>query len=172
MLDSGPAVPPTGVSTTSARSPATRRRSRDRCTRSPARSRRFAAATRRSSSARGTCARTRRSWDASLNAALVLAAPGDVRDRFTCHQAARDGSHRSDDGHRLRLVSLELLAPEERRAGRMRVGLPPRSSGADRALGSAASIRRWTGRSTELSTASDSALATDAVPIRRNVGVF
>ena len=69
------------------------------------------------------------------------------------------------------VVSLELLSPENHRAGRKRVGLPARTGGA-MAL---SDLLLYSGNADEvpdLAAARDSALATNVLPMSRNLGVF
>ena len=119
-------------------------------------------------------------WDArrdttllgrSLRAALVLVAPTGELTIARDSEARAVGrlwtTARLDSG----LVSLEVLAPAERRAGRMRIGIPARDTGrivlSDLLLfaPSAAPTNR-------LEAVRDSALATNEVSGARGVGVY
>ena len=106
-----------------------------------------------------------------LNAALVLAAPGDVRIVSRATEQRSVGRIEATTVIDSGWISLELLAPAERRAGRLRIGLPTRSSGRV-ALSDLLFYSPMDRPVEELSTARDSALATDAAPFNRNVGVF
>ncbi len=69
------------------------------------------------------------------------------------------------------LVSLELLAPQDRRAARARLGIPPRTTG--RVSISDLLLYSWTpGPPATLTRVCDSMLATDAVPLTRPLGVY
>ena len=128
---------------------------------------------------RGDSALVVAAWDArrdttllgrALNAAIVVASPaGELT-------VARDSGARTvgrlwvtapvDSG----LVSLELLAPAERRAARARIGLPPRDTG--RIMLSDLLLYAPTPADTRLETVRDSALATNVVTGARGVGVY
>jgi hypothetical protein len=106
-----------------------------------------------------------------LNAALVLAAPGDVRAVSRATEQGAVGRIEAtallDSGW----IGLELLAPTERRAGRLRLGLPRRSVG--RVALSDLLFYSPTDRPVDdLAAARDSALAMNVAPFNRNVGVF
>ena len=119
-------------------------------------------------------------WDArrdttllgrAFNAALVLASPAGTL------TVARDSGARTvgrlwaaaplDSG----IVSLELLAPAERRAARARVGLPPRDSGRI-VLSDLLLFEPSPASSNRLEAVRDSALATNVASGARGVGVY
>jgi hypothetical protein len=119
-------------------------------------------------------------WDAradttligrTLDAALVLAAPGEVRTVARAPASRAVGRIATtallDSG----VVSLELLASADRRAGRVRVGLPPRPAGR-LALSDLLLCAPTAGTVSELAVARDSALASDVVPGSRAIGGF
>ena len=128
---------------------------------------------------RGDSALVVAAWDArrdttllgrELQAALVVASPsGELT-------VARDSGAKTvgrlwteaplDSG----IVSLELLAPAERRAARARVGLPPRDTG--RIVLSDLLLYTPTPAGTTLEAVRDSALATSDVSGARGVGVY
>jgi hypothetical protein len=69
------------------------------------------------------------------------------------------------------LVSLELLATEDKRAARVRTGLPPRGSG--RLALSSLLLYSPTGEPAyDIAAVKDSALASTTIPMSRNVGVY
>ncbi|HEY4129369.1 MAG TPA: hypothetical protein VGM50_02035 [Gemmatimonadaceae bacterium] len=107
----------------------------------------------------------------SLNAALVLAAPGDVRgfSRSTERPAVGriEATALIDTGW----ISLEVLAPKEHRAGRLRVGLTKRSTGRV-ALSDLLFYAPMDRQVDRLAIARDSALTAAVVPFNRNLGVF
>jgi len=106
-----------------------------------------------------------------VDAALVLAANGEQRGLSRRSDAGVRGSITAvgvlDSG----LVSLELLAPEERRAARRRIGVAARGTGrislSDLLLYSSSAASP-----TELEAVADSALANDVVPADRTLGVY
>jgi hypothetical protein len=106
-----------------------------------------------------------------LNAGLVLAAPGKIE---TVSRAANQravghiqATALIDSGW----ISLELLAPTEHRAGRMRVGLPRRSTGRI-TLSDLLFYAPIEGSPDSLAAVRDSALARDVAPLSGVVGVF
>ena len=106
-----------------------------------------------------------------LNAALVVAVPGEVRGVARAAEQKAVGRIETtallDSGW----ISLEVLAPAERRGGRLRVGLPKRSTG--RVALSDLLFYAPTDRPVDdLAAARDSALATNVVPFNRSIGVF
>jgi hypothetical protein len=69
------------------------------------------------------------------------------------------------------LVSLELLAPEDKRAARVRTGLPPRATG--RISLSSLLLYAPSGEPAyDIAAVKDSALASATIPMSRNVGVY
>lgn len=119
-------------------------------------------------------------WDArrdttllgrSLAAALVIARPGDAGTIARASDAKTVGhlvvTALVDSG----LVSLELLAKEDRRAARVRVGLAPREPGR-LALSDLLLYASSETAPLDLDAVRDSALASDVVPGSRRVGVF
>lgn len=106
-----------------------------------------------------------------LDAALVLAAPGEVRGVTRASKEGAVGRIQTtaliDSGW----ISLELLAPGDRRGGRMRVGLAKRSTGR-LALSDLLFYAPMQGAPDDLAAVRDSALATDVAPFNRAVGVF
>ena len=129
---------------------------------------------------RGDSALVVAAWDArrdttllgrTLQAALVLAPlAGDLvisRDS-TAHTVGRLwATGRLDSG----LVSLELLAPAERRAARLRLGLPARDT-ARIALSDLLLFAASGAPSSRLEVVRDSALATNVISGTRGVGVY
>ena len=119
-------------------------------------------------------------WDArrdttligrSIDAALVLAAPGSSATIVRVGESKTTGritvTGLIDSG----LVSLELLSRENHRAARVRLGVPPRSS--DRiALSDILLYAPSTSPAYELSAVRDSALASPIISPTRSVGVY
>lgn len=106
-----------------------------------------------------------------LDAALVVARRGEAAAIARVTDAKAVG-HLSvtglvDSG----VVSLELLAKEDRRAGRARVGLAPRAPGRI-ALSDLLLYTSSESAPTELTAVRDSALASTVVPTSRVIGVF
>ena len=106
-----------------------------------------------------------------LNAALVLAAPGEIRTVVRAEKQRAVGSIQATSLIDTGWISLELLAPTERRAGRLRVGLPKRSTGRV-TLSDLLFYAPMPGPIESLDAVRDSALARDVAPFNRAVGVF
>jgi hypothetical protein len=107
-----------------------------------------------------------------LNAALVLASPGHLQTVARAEKRRAVGSIQATALIDTGWISLELLAPAERRAGRLRVGLPRRSTGRV-ALSDLLFYAPIEGPPVEaLDAVRDSALARDVAPFGRAVGVF
>ncbi|HEY9227389.1 MAG TPA: hypothetical protein VIP11_12120 [Gemmatimonadaceae bacterium] len=119
-------------------------------------------------------------WDArrdttllgrSLNAALVLASPTDGQTLARIDSAKTTG--RIAVGGRIQsgVVSLELLAKDDRRAARVRVGIPERATTrvalSDLLLYAANGTPAY-----ELDAVRDSALASAVIPMSRAIGVY
>jgi hypothetical protein len=106
-----------------------------------------------------------------LQAALVLARPGEIGTIARVPDAGVVGHISAiglvDSG----LVSLELLAKEDRRAARVRLGLAPRASSAI-ALSDLLLYSASMPAPTSLDAVRDSALASAVIPASRAVGVF
>jgi hypothetical protein len=119
-------------------------------------------------------------WDArqdttllgrEIVAALAFAGDSDAtvvaRQRRTTAVGRISGIGVIDSG----LVSLELLAPEDKRAARVRTGLPPRASGRV-ALSSLLLYAPTSEPAYDIAAVKDSALASAVIPMSRNVGVY
>ena len=119
-------------------------------------------------------------WDArrdttllgrSLDAALVVAKPGETGTIARMSDARAIGhlavTGLVDSG----VVSLELLAKEDRRAARARIGLAPRTPGRV-ALSDLLLYTSTETAPTELDAVRDSALASNIVPTSKAIGVF
>jgi hypothetical protein len=106
-----------------------------------------------------------------LDAALVVARPGESGTIARMNDAKAVGhlavTGLVDSG----VVSLELLAKEDRRAARARVGVAPRTRGRI-ALSDLLLYSSTESAPTELSTVRDSALASSNVPASKAIGVF
>jgi hypothetical protein len=106
-----------------------------------------------------------------LDAALVLAAPDDVVRISRAAEQSAIGRIATTALIDTGWISLELLATKERRAGRLRVGLPKRPTG--RVALSDLLLYTPSDRVVEnLTAARDSALGSSVVPFDRNLGVF
>jgi hypothetical protein len=106
-----------------------------------------------------------------IDAALVLAADGEQRAVVRRADAHLRGSMATTGVLDSGVVSLELLAAQDRRAARTRVGIaargPARVALSDLLLYSSATTTL-----NDLDTAIDSALAADVVPASRTLGVY
>ncbi|HET8830597.1 MAG TPA: hypothetical protein VFN86_00890, partial [Casimicrobiaceae bacterium] len=106
-----------------------------------------------------------------LDAALVLGADGEQRALTRRADAGVRGSLTAIGVMDSGVVSLELLAPQERRAARMRVGVTTRAASRI-ALSDLLLYSSSDSSPTELDAVIDSALANDVVPSNRTLGVY
>ena len=161
----------TGRSTTGSRAPATRPRTRARCTSCQARSPASVAATPRSSSRLGTRAATRRC--SAGRCSPRSSSPAAIRRwswRSRIPPPQRDDSSRSLEPTP-DVVSLELLADHDRRAARRREGFTA-LDGNVVALSDLLLYKAEASPNADFVTARDNALASTEVPLARAVGVY
>ena len=107
-----------------------------------------------------------------LDAALVLATPTEIRSTGTATKQRAVGHVQTTAVLDSGWVSLELLAPEDRRGGRARVALPPRASTGRVSISDLLLYKPTDAPVSDLTAARDSALGNNVTPFSRALGVF
>jgi hypothetical protein len=107
-----------------------------------------------------------------LDAALVLATPAEVRKTVIDSGRRAIGSLSATALVNAGWVSLELLSREDRRGGRLRIAVPPRSDAGRISLSDLLLYTPTDSMVRDLATARDSALGGNSVPFSRAVGVY